>query len=136
MKRSSYFISARSASADILASELVLAMNDQFPKVECLGIFGEWSGRTRSSPLGDLQTCLSLGLHDKSEMSEAAKTFYTQLIQELEKNLSRQELADLIAWVSMKGKSEQVEADAKTIEHLDWAVAAFKEKRAPRFGKR
>ncbi|HET9239660.1 MAG TPA: hypothetical protein VFO10_20540 [Oligoflexus sp.] len=87
MKRSSYFISARSASADILASELVLAMNDQFPKVECLGIFGEWSGRTRSSPLGDLQTCLSLGLHDKAQMSEAAKTFYDQLIQELEKNL-------------------------------------------------
>jgi lipid A disaccharide synthetase len=87
LKRSSYFISARSASADILASELVLAMNDQFPKVECLGIFGEWSGRTRSSQLGDLQTCLSLGLHDKAQMSEAAKTFYDQLIQELEKNL-------------------------------------------------
>lgn len=87
MKRSSYFISARSASADILASELVLAMNDQFPKVECLGIFGEWSGRTRSSQLGNLQTCLSLGLHDKAQMSEAAKTFYDQLIQELEKNL-------------------------------------------------
>jgi lipid A disaccharide synthetase len=87
LKRSSYFISARSASADILASELVLAMNDQFPKVECLGIFGEWSGRTRSSQLGNLQTCLSLGLHDKAQMSEAAKTFYDQLIQELEKNL-------------------------------------------------
>jgi lipid A disaccharide synthetase len=87
LKRSSYFISARSASADILASELVLAMNDQFPKVECVGIFGEWSGRTRSSPLGDLQTCLRVGLHDKAEMSEAAKTFYTHLIQELEKNL-------------------------------------------------
>jgi lipid A disaccharide synthetase len=87
LKRSSYFISARSASADILASELVLAMNDQFPKVECLGIFGEWSGRTRSSQLGNLQTCLNLGLHDKAQMSEAAKTFYDQLIQELEKNL-------------------------------------------------
>ncbi len=86
MKRSSYFISARSASADILASELVLAMNDQFPKVECLGIFGEWSGRTRSTKLGDLQTCLNLGLHDKAQMSEDAKTFYTQLTQELEKS--------------------------------------------------
>ncbi|WP_176736660.1 hypothetical protein [Oligoflexus tunisiensis] len=86
MKRSSYFISARSASADILASELVLAMNDQFPKVECLGIFGEWSGRTRSTRLGDLQTCLNLGLHDKAQMSEEAKNFYTQLTQELEKN--------------------------------------------------
>ncbi|HYX36694.1 MAG TPA: hypothetical protein VE954_26590 [Oligoflexus sp.] len=86
MKRSSYFISARSASADILASELVLAMNDQFPKVECLGIFGEWSGRTRSSKLGDLQNCLRLGLHDKAQMSEEALAFYTQLTQDLEKS--------------------------------------------------
>jgi lipid A disaccharide synthetase len=87
LKRSSYFISARSASADILASELVLAMNDQFPKVECLGIFGEWSGRTRSTRLGDLLTCLNLGLHDKAQMSDEAKAFYTQLTQELEKSL-------------------------------------------------
>jgi lipid A disaccharide synthetase len=86
LKRSSYFISARSASADILASELVLAMNDQFPKVECLGIFGEWSGRTRSTKLGDLQSCLTLGLHDKGQMSVEAKAFYDQLIQELEKS--------------------------------------------------
>ncbi len=86
MKRSSYFISARSASADILASELVLAMNDQFPKVECLGIFGEWSGRTRSTKMGDLSACLSLGLHDKAQVSEEAKAWLDNLYKELEKS--------------------------------------------------
>ena|GEM_PF-3043141 len=86
MKRSSYFISARSVSADILASELVLAMNDQFPKVECLGIFGEWSGRTRSTKLGELAECLGLGLHDKAQFSEEAKTWLSDLLKELEKS--------------------------------------------------
>lgn len=85
LKRPCYFISARSVSADILASELVLAMNDQFPKVDCLGILGEWSGRTRSIKLGDLNSCLSLGLHDKASMTPEGLTFFQTLTQELEK---------------------------------------------------
>lgn len=54
MKRPSYFISSRSASADRLASELILALYDQYPKVDCIGILGEWSSRTRSSKIADL----------------------------------------------------------------------------------
>lgn len=54
MKRPSYFISSRSASADRLASELILALSDQFPKVDCIGILGEWAGRTRSTRIADL----------------------------------------------------------------------------------
>jgi lipid A disaccharide synthetase len=83
-------------SADILASELVLAMNDQFPKVECLGIFGEWTGRTRSTKLGDLSKCLSLGLHDKALFSDEAKTWFAELLQELEK--STPQLAILVGY--------------------------------------
>lgn len=70
MKRSSYFISARSASADLHASEIILAIHDLFPKVESYGILGEWSSRTRATKISDLDRCLSLGLHDKRAMSE------------------------------------------------------------------
>lgn len=85
MKRPSYFISARSVSADILASELVLALSDQFPKIECQGILGEWTGRTRSTRLGELSECLQLGLHDRAEVSEEALTWTNQLYLEIDK---------------------------------------------------
>jgi lipid A disaccharide synthetase len=60
LKKPSYFISSRSASADRLASELILALHDQYPKVECSGILGEWGSRTRCTKLAGLETFTDL----------------------------------------------------------------------------
>lgn len=68
MRRPTFFISSRSHSADLLASELVLALCDQFPKTEGIGIVGKWMARTRVSSLGTLDeiqaACLSLGIEE------------------------------------------------------------------------
>lgn len=86
MKRSSYFISARSASADLHASEIILAIHDLFPKVESHGILGEWSGRTRANKIAgfDLDRCLKLGLHDKKSMSQEALAARQWLFEHLD----------------------------------------------------
>lgn len=64
MKRSTYFISARSPSADVLGSELILALREQFPKVEGFGVVGRAMARTRAASIATLEQCMTAGLHD------------------------------------------------------------------------
>ncbi|MES2744183.1 MAG: hypothetical protein V4655_02105 [Bdellovibrionota bacterium] len=54
MKRPTFFISSRSHSADLLASELVLTICDQFPKTEIVGVVGNWTSKTRVMALAEL----------------------------------------------------------------------------------
>ena len=83
MNRSSYFISARSASADLLASELILALSDQYQRLDAYGILGEWSGRTRANKIGDLTKCQQLFLHDEEQLDPAGLLLRTQLLQQI-----------------------------------------------------
>ncbi len=48
MRRPNFFISSRSHSADLLASELVLTICDQFPKTEFIGVLGKFTSKTRA----------------------------------------------------------------------------------------
>lgn len=51
MRRPNFFLSSRSQSADLLASELVLAICDQFPKAEIVGVLGKFTEKTRAERL-------------------------------------------------------------------------------------
>ncbi|RYF40636.1 MAG: hypothetical protein EOO38_21655, partial [Cytophagaceae bacterium] len=68
MRRPTFFISSRSHSADLLAAELILAVYDQFPKTEAVGVLGKWSIRTRASALLELDAlhaaCITLGMEE------------------------------------------------------------------------
>ncbi len=83
MKRSSYFISARSVSADLLASELILALSDQYQRLDAYGILGEWSGRTRAHKIGDLSKCLNLSLHDQEILNPEGLQFRTEFLHQI-----------------------------------------------------
>lgn len=54
MRRPTLFLSPRSHSADLLASELVLAICDQFPKSEVVGVLGKYTAKTRAQSLVSL----------------------------------------------------------------------------------
>ena len=59
-------------------------MNDQFPKVEGLGILGECTGRSRALKVGELAQCQTLGLHDKQERSPEAEAYLLELRRQIE----------------------------------------------------
>ena len=93
MKRSTYFISARSHTADILGAELILALREQFNKVEGFGIVGTAMQRTRISSIATLEDCLHFGCHDRlaseSEsgvMAEHQQKLLQSIFQELDKS--------------------------------------------------
>lgn len=81
MRRPTFFISARSHSADLLASELVLTLSDQFPKAEFIGVLGNYTSRTRAQALIELDNILdavkALGL------DEAVKPLKQSLVDNL-----------------------------------------------------
>ncbi len=58
-------------------------MNDQFPKVEGLGILGESTGRSRAMKLGDLPMCQNLGLHDQASWSPEAEAYFEELKRQI-----------------------------------------------------
>ena len=55
MKRPSYFISSRAGSGDTYAADLVLALREEFPKVDVVGICGTRMLRARVSALYTLE---------------------------------------------------------------------------------
>jgi len=61
LRRPTFFISSRSHSADLLASELILALCDQHPKTEGVGVVGKWTSRTRVSAVADLDELQAAG---------------------------------------------------------------------------
>ncbi|MFY7927287.1 MAG: hypothetical protein ACOVS5_00305, partial [Oligoflexus sp.] len=62
-----------------------MAISDQFPKIECVGIFGEWSGRTRSNKLAELSRLLSLGVHDNPYGCQESTACSEDILQQIEK---------------------------------------------------
>lgn len=85
MKRPTYFISARSPSADVLASELVLALREQFTKVDGFGITGVATARTKIAAIADLKDFVRLGIHDSAQWNAEAMALIDRIEQELAK---------------------------------------------------
>ncbi len=83
MKRPTYFISSRSQSADIWGAELVLAIREQYSKVEGYSLAGNATLRTRIPVIKELSQIDSMQLHDKGIATPAAQDFFQDIVSEL-----------------------------------------------------
>lgn len=113
MKRPTYFISARSPSADILASELVLALREQFSKAEGFGIVGGACARTRLATIATLEELLKNGLHEQANLEGSGLALRERIEAELDK--SSPQVAVLVGYSPLH----------------DWLATYFKNREIP-----